>query len=1304
MRARRYLTTILSLFALVHAVHAQQVMIGNIDASRFPTMRAQIYIVDADGKPITGLSASDIEIIENGIKRTATRLTCPPPKPPSPVSLAMSIDISGSMSAQDGTGPPAVELGKLTARELTKLMPMPPSEIALQTCHHHASIVQDFTSSRERMLKAIDPIRAGGGNDFVEHLLNPTTGLLNVVKTGKYRRVAVVYTDAWWAKLDAASLQRCKDTCTKYGIRFYAVLYSRPETEPDGIKSSLRELAEATGGRMYDGVTSEDAARAIADELRSASQMGDACELEWESAPRCDLDEVELDVRIPSIPVATITSYTVPPSGIVEIDVSARNISFIGSPGDKSFTITVRRGSITIRGIADDGDYFEVVDYGGAPPPFTLGDGESRKITIRYTAEKDSIYALGTIAILTDECDREIYVVGGNPRWPATGSLLTLTHPNGGEEFPVGSDTVITWKGVPPSTPVALEYSTDAGGTWSSITEKTKGQSYRWTVPNTPSLQCIARVREALDSSLEGAVAKLAIVLPGHVGAAVFGAWSPDGLRVATMSREDKDVQSWDPFNGNPITPKLHAHVSHPSAPGNMVWSADGRRLLSAWGDWDCIMWDGIAGTLIHHLQQPPGNGMPDHLYGIAWSPDERRILSSGSRSQIIWDAATGAILHAVTDNDCNNAFWSADGSSVLIFAYSGAIERWDPATNTNVTIIPSVLPNGTRYFYHSTAWHSATERMAVISFDHKLILIDTKSGLVKTLSDGSHVTSLSYSPDGDRILCCYGDGRVLIRNTVTGDLVTTLTTQGDLVGAWSPRGDLIAVASGKDILVFKATTGAKVMTLRGHTNGIGHLAWSPEGGRILSSSTDGTARIWNLFVSTQTDTSDALWSIVKPVAVATDIDMGKALVGGSRDSLVMAFIRNTGTYPFTFTNVIVGSGDVADFKVVSALSPKTIAPGASSAVEFRFTPSAVGARSAQLIAVGGGDSLVQRIHGVGVEPTLQVVSTLVDFGTIEVLGSKDTTVAATIKNIGPVPVTIMSTSMLGPDMEQFEIVSGGGSFTLVPGEARTMSLRFNGKYVGRTSGAIGFAYDGLGSPAEMQLFGRALGGIVYTGDDSARAGDRISLALMIKGASSKLKGPAGGQRFTATLRFNQTLLAPEDRTAPGTLAAGQRTIEVDGLWHGGSDTLARIPMFALLGNEESTSVDIISFDWLDDAGQPLGIEIERKSGSFTLLDLCREGDTTRLYDEFGVEAALKVLPNPVGESFELEYQLAEDGEIAIELFDMSGEIVRSIIDGERTAGSYRIRVSSDPFPAGSYLLRLRTPTQIVTRRIDIHR
>jgi hypothetical protein len=74
-------------------------------------------------------------------------------------------------------------------------------------------------------------------------------------------------------------------------------------------------------------------------------------------------------------------------------------------------------------------------------------------------------------------------------------SQITITSPNGGEDWAVGSAQTITWSTSGVVHSVDLFYSTDGGASWNVIqTNVPNIGSYAWTVPNDPSTTCRVRV------------------------------------------------------------------------------------------------------------------------------------------------------------------------------------------------------------------------------------------------------------------------------------------------------------------------------------------------------------------------------------------------------------------------------------------------------------------------------------------------------------------------------------------------------------------------------------------------------------------------------------------------------------------------------------------------------------------------------------------------------------------------------------------------------------------------------------------
>jgi WD40 repeat protein len=63
---------------------------------------------------------------------------------------------------------------------------------------------------------------------------------------------------------------------------------------------------------------------------------------------------------------------------------------------------------------------------------------------------------------------------------------------------------------------------------------------------------------------------------------------------------------------------------------------------------------------------------------------------------------------------------------------------------------------------------------------------------------------------------------------------------------AFSPDGKRILTGStDKTAKLWDTATGWEILTLKGHTDGVRGVAFSPNGRRIVTSSDDGTARVW---------------------------------------------------------------------------------------------------------------------------------------------------------------------------------------------------------------------------------------------------------------------------------------------------------------------------------------------------------------------------------------------------------------------------------------------------------------------------
>jgi hypothetical protein len=107
-------------------------------------------------------------------------------------------------------------------------------------------------------------------------------------------------------------------------------------------------------------------------------------------------------------------------------------------------------------------------------------------------------------------------------------------------------------------------------------------------------------------------------VLQGHSGWVYGVAWSPDGVRLASVSYK-KIVHIWDAESGETFS-LLEGHTG---SIGSVAWSPDGARLASGSGDATVRIWDPEGGETLSVLQGHTGS-----IGSVAWSPDGARLAS----------------------------------------------------------------------------------------------------------------------------------------------------------------------------------------------------------------------------------------------------------------------------------------------------------------------------------------------------------------------------------------------------------------------------------------------------------------------------------------------------------------------------------------------------------------------------------------------------------------------------------------------------------------------------------------------------
>ena len=113
------------------------------------------------------------------------------------------------------------------------------------------------------------------------------------------------------------------------------------------------------------------------------------------------------------------------------------------------------------------------------------------------------------------------------------------------------------------------------------------------------------------------------------------------------------------------------------------------------------------------------------------------------------------------------------------------------------------------------------------------------------------------------------------------------------------------------------------------------------------------------------------------------------------------------------------------------------MAAGESLTVTVRFAPTVCGAQPCT-ITLGAAACTDVSLTGEGQDYGCSVTPASIDFGAVGVGSSADSTF--TISNTGTCGTV---TGTISESCADFEIVSGGGAFSLTPGNSRVVTVRF---------------------------------------------------------------------------------------------------------------------------------------------------------------------------------------------------------------------------------------------------------------------
>ena len=159
-----------------------------------------------------------------------------------------------------------------------------------------------------------------------------------------------------------------------------------------------------------------------------------------------------------------------------------------------------------------------------------------------------------------------------------------------------------------------------------------------------------------------------------------------------------------------------------------------------------------------------------------------------------------------------------------------------------------------------------------------------------------SGVLSVAFSPNSRLLASGSADQTVRLWDVGTRQTQKTLRGHTDWVNsvAFSPDGQILAASGSEDdtIRLWNVATGETVRTLRGHTISVFSVAFSPDGETLASGSQDNTIRLWSVVTGETVNTLRGHTDSVSSVVFSPE---GRTLASGSDDDTIRLWNISTG-------------------------------------------------------------------------------------------------------------------------------------------------------------------------------------------------------------------------------------------------------------------------------------------------------------------------------------------------------------------------------------------------------------------------
>lgn len=278
------------------------------------------------------------------------------------------------------------------------------------------------------------------------------------------------------------------------------------------------------------------------------------------------------------------------------------------------------------------------------------------------------------------------------------------------------------------------------------------------------------------------------------------------------------------------------------SSDHRIEWSPNSSLLAASFGDHRVQIVDTATSEVVKTLE-----GLSEKVTSLAWEPAGRRVAAVDSEGGLlVWDVATGARVFSDQGqgSPLEAVAWSADGRQVATAGGpDGTAQVWDVVTRRSTSTVEVREP------VKDLAWHPLdADELFILGESTLLSWGPVQEQQPRRLFEKpQQLRRIDVSPDGSKILVC-ADFSLQTIEARTGAAVWTLSSgYFRPVAEWSPTGEQVLSIKGGESTARSADVGRVIQTFRIATEEAVDLTWAPTGAQVASISSTGKVRVFSL-------------------------------------------------------------------------------------------------------------------------------------------------------------------------------------------------------------------------------------------------------------------------------------------------------------------------------------------------------------------------------------------------------------------------------------------------------------------------